>query len=543
MKLKLLLVYPNLPLMMSPAMSMAILNAIGKREGCEVEIFETTQYSSEFSNKHIRQSEIGAVRANKDDEVKDMFYVADPSQLLPNFIAHVERFKPDLILLDVMMPEVDGGEVAAEIRSDTKLKNTPIVFVTAALAKNEQGVISGFPFISKPVTAEQVMKCIQEHLGPLPKLPHTTDLVAGSDPSIHPTPLPPQGKTSNQLPYRNPIPVTTAYGIPFLLAVFLIGVGLFVYRIYRQTKETQQETLMTLQKTQQELSHLRSSAKETILRQQTKIEHQGKQLAEKHDGLRRMKAMEDLLEKTLVRIGESKGLQSTKSVGVYGSLLSDFAPSVVKVYCLLNSYSDHVQKGSGLLLRAANNNPKMPLYYVQTSLHVVNTTDGSPSQCRIALYPDYSASNSYLLFKAKRHRSYADDIDLAIIEPELLTANTHAGPRNDLIAHARHEVESPQCESVSIGEHVAILGYPGIGGETLSVTEGIISGFEVDGRSRYIKTSAKTDRGNSGGVAIKDSGCMVGIPTWSRRGKVESIGRILDLYYMNNETIKYETLR
>ena len=46
MKPKLLLVYPNLPLMMSPAMSMAILNAIGKREECEVEIFETTQDSS-----------------------------------------------------------------------------------------------------------------------------------------------------------------------------------------------------------------------------------------------------------------------------------------------------------------------------------------------------------------------------------------------------------------------------------------------------------------------------------------------------------------
>ena len=348
---------------------------------------------------------------------------------------------------------------------------------------------------------------------------------------------------SNELPYRNPIPITTAYGIPFLLAVFLIGVGLFVYRIYSQTKETQQETLMALQKTQQELSLLRSSAKEAILRQKTKIEHQGKQLAEKHDGLRRMKAMEDLIEKTLVRIGESKGSQSTKSVGVYGSLLSDFAPSVVKVYCLLNSYSDKVQKGSGLLFRAANNNPKLPLYYVQTSLHVVNTTDGSPSQCRIALYTDHSDSNSFLLFKSKGYRSYAGDIDLAIIEPELVTANAHAGSRNDLSAHARHEVESPQCESVSIGEHVAILGYPGIGGETLSVTEGIISGFEVDGRSRYIKTSAKTDRGNSGGVAIQSSGCIIGIPTFSRRGRVESMGRILDLNHLRSETLKFLTLK
>jgi len=44
------------------------------------------------------------------------------------------RFKPDLILLDVMMPDVDGGEVASETRSDAKLKNTPIVILTAALA-------------------------------------------------------------------------------------------------------------------------------------------------------------------------------------------------------------------------------------------------------------------------------------------------------------------------------------------------------------------------------------------------------------------------
>ena len=457
-------------------------------------------------------------------------------------IETARRFKPDLILLDVMMPEVDGGEVAAEIRSDTKLKNTPIVFVTAALAKNEQGVISGFPFISKPVTGEQVMKCIQEHLGPIPKLPHAPVMVAGPGPSIHPTLPPPQGKKSNELPYRNPIPITTAYGIPLLLAVFLTGAGLFVYRIYSQTKETQQETFMALQKTQEELSLLRSSAKEAILRQQTRIEYQSKQLAEKNDSLRRLKAMEDLLEKTLVRIGETKGSQS-KSVGVYGSLLSDFAPSVVKVYCLSNSYSDHVQKGSGLLFRAANNNPKLPLYYVQTSLHVVTTTDGSLSQCRIVLYPDHSDSNSYLLFKSKGHRSYAEDIDLAIIEPELVTANTHAGSRHDLIAHARHEVESTQCESVSIGEHVAILGYPGIGGETLSVSEGIISGFEVDGRSRYIKTSAKTDRGNSGGVAIQSSGCIVGIPTFSRRGRVESMGRILDLSHLRSEILKFLTLK
>jgi anaerobic magnesium-protoporphyrin IX monomethyl ester cyclase len=120
--IKLLLVYPNLPLMMSPAMSMAILNAIGKREGCEVEIFETTQYSSEFSNKHIRQSEIGAVRANKDDEVKDMFYVADPMQIIPDFLAHVERFQPDMIMMSV---QEDVYRIALQLLESVSHLNIP----------------------------------------------------------------------------------------------------------------------------------------------------------------------------------------------------------------------------------------------------------------------------------------------------------------------------------------------------------------------------------------------------------------------------------
>ena len=63
-------------------------------------------------------------------------------------------------------------------------------------------------------------------------------------------------------------------------------------------------------------------------------------------------------------------------------------------------------------------------------------------------------------------------------------------------------------------------------------------GFEFDSGSRYIKTSAKIEHGSSGGVAIKDSGCVVGIPTFVEQGSVESIGRILDLHYLFNVILK-----
>lgn len=101
MKPKILLVYPNLPLMMAPAISMGIFNAICKQHDCDVKLFETTQYSDAYSNRHIRMTEIGANRPNKDDEVKDMFHIKPTSDIVPDFVARVEMFKPDLILMSV----------------------------------------------------------------------------------------------------------------------------------------------------------------------------------------------------------------------------------------------------------------------------------------------------------------------------------------------------------------------------------------------------------------------------------------------------------
>src|SRR5207237_5516101 len=47
------------------------------------------------------------------------------------------NFRPDVILLDIMMPETDGAEVAAQIEADPELQSTPIIFLTALLTKPE----------------------------------------------------------------------------------------------------------------------------------------------------------------------------------------------------------------------------------------------------------------------------------------------------------------------------------------------------------------------------------------------------------------------
>src|SRR6266566_8135261 len=48
-----------------------------------------------------------------------------------------QNFRPDLILLDVVMPETDGGEVAAQIQADPELQRTPVIFLTALVTETE----------------------------------------------------------------------------------------------------------------------------------------------------------------------------------------------------------------------------------------------------------------------------------------------------------------------------------------------------------------------------------------------------------------------
>ena len=87
-------------------------------------------------------------------------------------IAAAREFEPDLILLDVIMPDADGGEVAAQLKSHPKLKNVPIVFLTAAVSKQElsgpSGVIGGRVFVAKPVNKQDLLRVIERELAAAP---------------------------------------------------------------------------------------------------------------------------------------------------------------------------------------------------------------------------------------------------------------------------------------------------------------------------------------------------------------------------------------
>jgi len=83
------------------------------------------------------------------------------------------EFAPDIIFLDVVMPEIDGGDVAQQIRSDPMLAHVPIVFLTAIVSEKEGGhEIGGFPFLAKPVTLEAVIRSIEHECGAAGANPH-----------------------------------------------------------------------------------------------------------------------------------------------------------------------------------------------------------------------------------------------------------------------------------------------------------------------------------------------------------------------------------
>ena len=83
-------------------------------------------------------------------------------------IEAAREFRPDLILLDVMMPGMLGSEIAAQLRADPELRAIKFVFLTAVVTKEEAlksvGQIGGHTFVAKPISADDLCRVVEDHL-------------------------------------------------------------------------------------------------------------------------------------------------------------------------------------------------------------------------------------------------------------------------------------------------------------------------------------------------------------------------------------------
>ncbi len=113
------------------------------------------------------------------------------------------------------------------------------------------------------------------------------------------------------------------------------------------------------------------------------------------------------------------------------------------------------------------------------------------------------------------------DLDLAVVRAtrDLDGADTSATFTPTVIGDS---------DDVQIGDNIRILGYPSIGGDTITFTNGSVSGFTAQagvGDRSWIKTDATIAGGNSGGTAVNDEGELIGVPT---QGGASSESPIVD---------------
>ena len=84
---------------------------------------------------------------------------------LTRAVSTAREFRPDLILLDVEMPGMNGGEVARNLRAEVSLRALPIIFMTSLVTEEETANnfrhINGFQVLAK------LVRCVAEQLGVL----------------------------------------------------------------------------------------------------------------------------------------------------------------------------------------------------------------------------------------------------------------------------------------------------------------------------------------------------------------------------------------
>jgi CheY-like chemotaxis protein len=89
----------------------------------------------------------------------EVLTVVDPTQALEAVV----KFKPDLVVLDWVIPMLSGGDVAQQVRSDSRVCDTPILILSALVSKGEEPImIAGCPAIGKPVGLKELVEAIEK---------------------------------------------------------------------------------------------------------------------------------------------------------------------------------------------------------------------------------------------------------------------------------------------------------------------------------------------------------------------------------------------
>ncbi len=181
--------------------------------------------------------------------------------------------------------------------------------------------------------------------------------------------------------------------------------------------------------------------------------------------------------------------------------------ATVQVLAPQDGAGDLLSTGSGTVVNGEKG-------YILTNFHVVGDPESGEYASAeriawIALSPNGSMQPPEVRYRAEVVDA-DPQLDLALLR---IVADADGQPAPGNLGLTAIPVGD--SATVTIGDGVTVLGYPGLGGDTITLTRGTVSGF-VDG---WIKTDAETNPGNSGGAAIDAAGNLIGVPS---AGYVES---------------------
>ena len=94
------------------------------------------------------------------------FYQVIPAKSAEKMFEVLEKVIPDLILLDIKMPEMNGYEAIKKLKATPRFAGIPVIFLTARDGASEHEGLSlgAVDYVYKPFTAPLLRKCIEAHL-------------------------------------------------------------------------------------------------------------------------------------------------------------------------------------------------------------------------------------------------------------------------------------------------------------------------------------------------------------------------------------------
>lgn len=226
---------------------------------------------------------------------------------------------------------------------------------------------------------------------------------------------------------------------------------------------------------------------------------------------------------------------------------------IMQIFC--GTKDGDVQASGVVIGRDKNKN-----LIVLTNYHVIEnlkTTSSGVPTCNVRV--EGVEENEYYYAQPTFYPEEISKKDMELIDFAFLTIKAEPRIKSEYIAEdgTKTETQLPTtflaldtfpiiCSSdqLKIGEDLIVLGFPDVSGigipalgstAKFTATEGIIS-EKISSSGYYFNTSAKIESGNSGGGAfLKNSGCLAGVPTFVRRGELESLGRILNTNKLKSE--------